>query len=147
MSAAETVVPTQAAPLTKANFLTDYRLAWESRHSSLAGRKEVFMGKAKFGIFGDGKEVPQLAMARAFQNGDFRAGYYRDQTFMVAIGQLTWQQYFAQLYANPDVEAEPSTGGRAMNGHFGTRMLDEDGNLTNLVETKNSSADISPTGG
>ena len=88
MSAAETAVPALAAPLTKADFLTDYRLAWESRHASLAGRKEVFMGKAKFGIFGDGKEVPQLAMARAFQDGDFRAGYYRDQTFMAAIGQL-----------------------------------------------------------
>ena len=145
MSAAETVVPTQAAPLTKADFLTDYRLGWESRHASLAGRKEVFMGKAKFGIFGDGKEVPQLAMARAFRNGDFRAGYYRDQTFMVAIGQVTWEQYFAQLYANPDVEAEPATAGRAMNGHFATRMLDEDGNLRDLAHTKNSSADISPT--
>ena len=145
MSAAETVVPTQAVPLTKVDFLTDYRLAWESRHASLAGRKEVFMGKAKFGIFGDGKEVPQLAMARVFQNGDFRAGYYRDQTFMAAIGQLTWEQYFAQLYANPDVEAEPATAGRAMNGHFATRMLDEDGNLTDLAHTKNSSADISPT--
>ena len=147
MSAAETAVPTQVAPLTKADFLTDYRLAWESRHASLAGRKEVFMGKAKFGIFGDGKEVPQLAMARAFQNGDFRAGYYRDQTFMVAIGQLNWEQYFAQLYANPDVEAEPATAGRAMNGHFATRMLDEDGNLRDLAHTKNSSADISPTAG
>ncbi|MGY3090274.1 pyruvate/2-oxoglutarate/acetoin dehydrogenase E1 component/TPP-dependent pyruvate/acetoin dehydrogenase alpha subunit [Hymenobacter sp. UYAg731] len=147
MSAAETAVPTLAAPLTKADFLTDYRLAWESRHASLAGRKEVFMGKAKFGIFGDGKEVPQLAMARAFQDGDFRAGYYRDQTFMAAIGQLTWEQYFAQLYANPDVEAEPATAGRAMNGHFATRMLDDDGNLTDLAHTKNSSADISPTAG
>jgi pyruvate/2-oxoglutarate/acetoin dehydrogenase E1 component/TPP-dependent pyruvate/acetoin dehydrogenase alpha subunit len=147
MSSAETALPALATSLTKADFLTDYRLAWESRHASLAGRKEVFMGKAKFGIFGDGKEVPQLAMARAFQNGDFRAGYYRDQTFMVAIGQLTWQQYFAQLYANPDVEAEPATAGRAMNGHFGTRMLDEDGHLRDLTQTKNSSADISPTGG
>ncbi|GAC1368441.1 MAG: alpha-ketoacid dehydrogenase subunit alpha/beta [Hymenobacter sp.] len=89
--------------------------------------------------------MPQLAMARAFQNGDFRAGYYRDQTFMAAIGQLTWEQYFSQLYANPDVEAEPATAGRAMNGHFATRMLDEDGNLTDLTQTKNSSADVSPT--
>ena len=147
MSAAETFVPALAAPLTQADFLTDYRLAWESRHASLAGRKEVFMGKAKFGIFGDGKEVPQLAMARAFREGDFRAGYYRDQTFMAAIGQLSWEQYFAQLYANPDVEAEPATAGRAMNGHFATRMLDEDGNLRDLAHTKNSSADISPTAG
>ena len=145
MATAETALPALTTPLTKADFLTDYRLAWESRHASLAGRKEVFMGKAKFGIFGDGKEVPQLAMARAFQNGDFRAGYYRDQTFMAAIGQLTWEQYFAQLYANPDVEAEPATAGRAMNGHFATRMLDEDGNLTDLTLTKNSSADVSPT--
>ncbi|HEX8658297.1 MAG TPA: thiamine pyrophosphate-dependent enzyme [Hymenobacter sp.] len=146
MPTAETALPALSTPLSKADFLHDYRLAWESRHASLAGRKEVFMGKAKFGIFGDGKEVPQLAMARAFQNGDFRAGYYRDQTFMVAIGQLTWQQYFAQLYANPDVEAEPATAGRAMNGHFATRMLDEDGRLTDLTRTKNSSADVSPTG-
>ena len=145
MPTAETVVPALTTPLTKADFLTDYRLAWESRHASLAGRKEVFMGKAKFGIFGDGKEVPQLAMARVFQNGDFRAGYYRDQTFMAAIGLLTWEQYFAQLYANPDVEAEPATAGRAMNGHFATRMLDEDGNLTALAHSKNSSSDISPT--
>jgi len=145
MLTAETALPALTAPLTKDDLLHDYRLAWESRHASLAGRKEVFMGKAKFGIFGDGKEVPQLAMARVFENGDFRAGYYRDQTFMVAIGQLTWEQYFAQLYANPDVEAEPATAGRAMNGHFATRMLDEDGRLTDLTQTKNSSADISPT--
>ena len=145
MPTAETAVPALTTPLTKADFLTDYRLAWESRHASLAGRKEVFMGKAKFGIFGDGKEVPQLAMARVFQNGDFRAGYYRDQTFMAAIGLITWEQYFAQLYANPDVEAEPATAGRAMNGHFATRMLDEDGNLTALAHSKNSSSDISPT--
>ncbi|MBX0332919.1 transketolase [Pontibacter sp. HSC-14F20] len=125
--------------------LNDYRIAWESRHASLAGRKEVFMGKAKFGIFGDGKEVAQLAMAKFFQNGDFRSGYYRDQTFMFAIGELTLQQYFAQLYAHTDVEAEPSTAGRAMNGHFGTRLLDEEGNWKNLMEQKNSSSDISPT--
>lgn len=103
------------------------------------------MGKAKFGIFGDGKEVAQLAMAKFFQNGDFRSGYYRDQTFMFAIGELTLQQYFAQLYAHTDVEAEPSTAGRAMNGHFGTRLLDEEGNWKNLMEQKNSSSDISPT--
>ncbi len=133
--------------LTKTELLTDYRLGWESRHASLAGRKEVFMGKAKFGIFGDGKELPQLAMARAFRAGDFRAGYYRDQTFMMAIGELTWPQYFAQLYAHADAEAEPSTGGRAMNGHFGTRLLDEDGQFVAQTSRKNSTADISPTGG
>ncbi len=133
--------------LTKADILTDYRLGWESRHASLAGRREVFMGKAKFGIFGDGKELPQLAMARAFRAGDFRAGYYRDQTFMVAIGELTWEQYFAQLYATPDPEADPATAGRCMNGHFATRLLDEDGKFKNQSQVKNSSADISPTAG
>ncbi|WP_299708276.1 thiamine pyrophosphate-dependent enzyme [uncultured Pontibacter sp.] len=131
--------------LSVQEILNDYRIGWESRHASLAGRKEVFMGKAKFGIFGDGKEVAQLAMAKFFQNGDFRSGYYRDQTFMFAIGELTLQQYFAQLYAHTDVEAEPSTAGRAMNGHFGTRLLDEEGNWKNLMEQKNSSSDISPT--
>ncbi|GAA3996146.1 alpha-ketoacid dehydrogenase subunit alpha/beta [Hymenobacter fastidiosus] len=144
MPTAEPLVAATAA-LSKEDLLRDYRLGWESRHASLAGRKEVFMGKAKFGIFGDGKELPQLAMARAFQPGDFRSGYYRDQTFMLAAGELTWQQYFAQLYAHPDVEAEPATAGRAMNGHFATRLLDEDGNFKNLAELKNSSADVSPT--
>ena len=133
--------------LTKADILNDYRLAWESRHASLAGRREVFMGKAKFGIFGDGKELPQLAMARAFKAGDHRAGYYRDQTFMVAIGELTWEQYFAQLYATPDAEADPATAGRCMNGHFATRLLDEDGQFKPQTTSKNSSADISPTAG
>ncbi|GAA4380268.1 alpha-ketoacid dehydrogenase subunit alpha/beta [Hymenobacter koreensis] len=148
MSTAESAVALQAAAmLSKEELLRDYRLGWESRQASLTGRKEVFMGKAKFGIFGDGKELPQLAMARAFQAGDFRSGYYRDQTFMLAIGELTLQQYFAQLYAHPDVEAEPATAGRAMNGHFATRSLDEDGNFRNLADLKNSSADISPTGG
>ncbi len=148
MSPAETAADllAPAAILRKEELLRDYRLGWESRHASLAGRKEVFMGKAKFGIFGDGKEVPQLAMARAFRPGDWRSGYYRDQTFMLAIEELTLQQYFAQLYAHPDVEAEPSTAGRAMNGHFGTRLLDEDGQFKNLAQRKNSSADISPTG-
>ena len=136
-----------ATTLSKDDLLHDYRLGWESRHASLAGRKEVFMGKAKFGIFGDGKELPQLAMARAFRPGDWRSGYYRDQTFMLAAGELTLQQYFAQLYAHPDAEAEPATAGRAMNGHFATRILDEDGQFKNLAQSKNSSADISPTAG
>lgn len=127
--------------------LADYRLACESREASLLGRKEVFMGKAKFGIFGDGKEVAQLAMAKVFRQGDFRAGYYRDQTFMLAIGELTLQQYFAQLYAHTDVEADPASAGRLMNGHFATRMLDEKGELKKLSQLKNSSADISPTAG
>ncbi|MFD2245223.1 alpha-ketoacid dehydrogenase subunit alpha/beta [Pontibacter ruber] len=133
--------------LSTQEILNDYRIAWESRQASLAGRKEVFMGKAKFGIFGDGKEVAQLAMAKFFQPGDFRSGYYRDQTFMFAIGELTLQQYFAQLYAHTDVEAEPATAGRAMNGHFGTRLLDEEGKWKELSKLKNSSADISPTAG
>ncbi|MBW3129965.1 transketolase, partial [Hymenobacter profundi] len=136
-----------ATALRREDLLHDYRLGWESRHASLAGRKEVFMGKAKFGIFGDGKELPQLAMARAFRPGDWRAGYYRDQTFMLAIGELTLQQYFAQLYANPDAEADPASAGRSMGGHFGTRLLDEDGQFQNLATSKNSSADISPTAG
>lgn len=127
--------------------LADYRLAVESREASIIGRKEVFMGKAKFGIFGDGKEVAQIAMAKVFRKGDFRSGYYRDQTFMFAIGELTVQQYFAQLYAHTDPEADPASAGRLMNGHYATRMLDEHGRLKNLSELKNSSADISPTAG
>lgn len=127
--------------------LSDYFLAVESREASVIGRKEVFMGKAKFGIFGDGKEVPQIAMAKVFRKGDFRAGYYRDQTFMFAIGGLTVQQYFAQLYAHTDVEADPASAGRLMNGHYATRMVDENGNWKDLTQEKNSSADISPTAG
>ena len=127
--------------------LTDYKLACESREASLLGRKEVFMGKAKFGIFGDGKELAQLAMAKVFRQGDHRAGYYRDQTFMLAIGELTLQQYFAQLYAHPDVDADPASAGRLMNGHFATRMIDEKGAFKNLAKLKNSSSDISPTAG
>jgi 2-oxoisovalerate dehydrogenase E1 component len=130
-----------------ADLLADYKLACESREASLFGRKEVFMGKAKFGIFGDGKELAQLAMAKVFRPGDHRAGYYRDQTFMLAIGGLTLQQYFAQLYAHPDVEADPASAGRLMNGHFATRMIDEHGAFKNLAKLKNSSSDISPTAG
>jgi pyruvate/2-oxoglutarate/acetoin dehydrogenase E1 component/TPP-dependent pyruvate/acetoin dehydrogenase alpha subunit len=127
--------------------LADYRSACESREASLLGRKEVFMGKAKFGIFGDGKELAQLAMAKVFRAGDHRAGYYRDQTFMLAIEELTLQQYFAQLYAHTDVEADPASAGRLMNGHFATRMLDEKGAFKKLAKLKNSSSDISPTAG
>ena len=127
--------------------LADYRLGCASREASLIGRKEVFMGKAKFGIFGDGKELAQLAMAKVFRAGDFRSGYYRDQTFMFAIGELTFEQYFAQLYAHTSVEADPASAGRLMNGHFATRMLDEQGHLKELSRLKNSSADISPTAG
>ncbi len=131
----------------KQMLLDDYFLACLSREASLLGRKEVLTGKAKFGIFGDGKELAQIAMAKQFQNGDWRSGYYRDQTFMMAIGQLTVQQYFAALYAHTDTEKEPSSGGRQMGGHFSTRVLDSNGNWKNVMEMKNSSSDISPTGG
>jgi pyruvate/2-oxoglutarate/acetoin dehydrogenase E1 component/TPP-dependent pyruvate/acetoin dehydrogenase alpha subunit len=127
--------------------LNDYKIAITSRECSLLGRREVLTGKAKFGIFGDGKEVPQLAMAKAFQNGDFRSGYYRDQTFMMAIGQLTIQQFFAGLYGHTDLEHDPMSGGRQMGGHFATHSLDEKGNWNDLTKQKNSSADISPTAG
>ncbi|MEJ6736707.1 MAG: thiamine pyrophosphate-dependent enzyme [Flavobacteriales bacterium] len=131
----------------KASVLDDYRLVYMSRETSYLGRREVLTGKAKFGIFGDGKELPQLALAKQFKDGDFRAGYYRDQTLMMAIDQLTVQQFFAQLYAHTDVEAEPSSAGRSMNGHFGTRSLNEDGSWKDLTKMKNSSSDISPTAG
>ncbi|MHA7128372.1 alpha-ketoacid dehydrogenase subunit alpha/beta [Algoriphagus namhaensis] len=131
--------------LSKEEILKDFRIALVSRHASLMGRKEVFMGKAKFGIFGDGKELAQIAMARAFQLGDFRAGYYRDQTFMMALGELSVQEYFAQLYAHTDVNEEPASAGRLMNGHFATRSLNEDGSWKDLTKMYNSAADISPT--
>ncbi len=131
----------------KSEILNDYRLACMSREASLLGRKEVLTGKAKFGIFGDGKEVAQIAMSKVFQEGDFRSGYYRDQTFMFASGMSNVQSFFAQLYANPDVIEEPSSAGRQMNGHYGTRFLDENGNWKNLKNSKNSSSDISPTAG
>lgn len=127
--------------------LEDFRLVCISREASLLGRKEVLTGKAKFGIFGDGKELAQIAMAKQFRNGDWRSGYYRDQTFMMAIGELTVQQYFAALYAHTDTHYEPSSGGRQMGGHYATRFLNPDGTWKNLAESKNSSADISPTGG
>lgn len=130
----------------KEEVLSDYRLACESREASLMGRKEVLTGKAKFGIFGDGKEIAQIAMAKAFKKGDFRSGYYRDQTFMMAIGDLTVKQFFAQLYADTDIEREPASAGRQMNGHFATRSLDENGEWKDLTQMNNSSADVSPTG-
>lgn len=126
--------------------LRDYRLAYRSRQASLLGRREVLMGKATFGIFGDGKEVAQIALAKAFRHGDFRSGYYRDQTLMFALGLSDVQKFFAQLYAHTDVDAEPASVGRSMNGHFGTRTLNPDGSWKNLSELYNSSADVSPTG-
>ncbi len=125
----------------------DFKIANESRQASLLGRKEVLTGKAKFGIFGDGKELAQIAMAKVFRDGDFRSGYYRDQTFMFATGMSNVKEFFAQLYAMPDVQAEPCSAGRSMNGHFGTRSLNEDGSWKELTAMKNSSADISPTAG
>ncbi|WP_406843969.1 thiamine pyrophosphate-dependent enzyme [Flavobacterium soyae] len=131
----------------KTEVLNDYRIAVTSRECSLLGRKEVLTGKAKFGIFGDGKEVPQLAMAKAFKNGDFRSGYYRDQTFMMAIGELTSKQFFAGLYGHTDLEHDPMSAGRQMGGHFVTHSLNEDGSWKDLTKQKNSSSDISPTAG
>lgn len=131
----------------KQEIINDYKIALISRECSLLGRKEVLTGKAKFGIFGDGKEIPQLAMAKAFKNGDFRSGYYRDQTFMMAIGQLNIEQFFAGLYGHTDLNFDPMSGGRQMGGHFATHSLDEKGNWKNLTLQKNSSADISPTAG
>ncbi len=131
----------------KTEVLNDYKIAITSRECSLLGRREVLTGKAKFGIFGDGKEVPQLAMAKFFKNGDFRSGYYRDQTFMMAIGELTIEQFFAGLYGNTNIEQEPMSAGRQMGGHFVTHSLNEDGSWKNLTKQKNSSADISPTAG
>ena len=131
----------------KEEVLRDYELCVTSREASLIGRKEVLGGKAKFGIFGDGKELAQVCMAKQFRNGDWRSGYYRDMTFMFAIGELTVQQWFAQLYAHADVKADPSSAGRSMNGHFATRSLDDNGEWKDLMAQPNSSADISPTGG
>ena len=129
----------------KKEILDDYKIAVISRECSLLGRREVLTGKAKFGIFGDGKEVPQLAFAKAFKNGDWRSGYYRDQTFMMAIDKLTPKQFFSGLYAHTNIVAEPFSAGRQMGGHFSTHSLNEDGTFKNLMKQKNVSADISPT--
>jgi len=141
----EELNPTLTFEDFKTEVINDYKIAITSRECSLQGRKEVLTGKAKFGIFGDGKEVPQLAMAKFFKDGDFRSGYYRDQTFMMAIGKLTIQQFFAGLYGHTDIKQEPMSAGRQMGGHFVTHSLNEDGSWKNLTKQKNSSADISPT--
>ncbi len=130
----------------KEEIIQDYRLAFRSRQASLIGHREVMTGKAKFGIFGDGKELPQVAMAHEFKPGDFRAGYYRDQTITFATGVVSIQEMFAQLYANPDVNADPSSGGRMMDAHFASRNLNPDGSWKDLTAQPNSSGDISPTG-
>jgi 2-oxoisovalerate dehydrogenase E1 component len=132
-------------PLTKEQLIQDYRLAYRSRQASIIGRREVLTGKAKFGIFGDGKELTQLAIARHFQNGDWRSGYYRDQTWMLAMEVLTLEQFFAQLYAHADPTFDPNSGGRNMNGHFCTPLLDENGDWLRQTDQKNSSADLAPT--
>ena len=133
--------------MKKEDVLEDYGIAVLSRECSLMGKKEVLTGKAKFGIFGDGKEVPQVAMARAFQYGDFRSGYYRDQTLMMALGVHTVENFFAGLYAHADIKADPTSAGRQMGGHFATHSLDEEGNWKDLLKQKNSSSDISCTAG
>jgi pyruvate/2-oxoglutarate/acetoin dehydrogenase E1 component/TPP-dependent pyruvate/acetoin dehydrogenase alpha subunit len=146
-----TTNPIDASELSFDDFKTivinDYKIAYESRQASLLGRKEVLTGKAKFGIFGDGKELPQIAMAKAFKKGDWRSGYYRDQTFAFATGICTLKEFFAQLYANPSIEADPASAGRQMNCHFATRSINEDGSWKDLTEIKNCSSDIAPTGG
>ncbi|MGZ3778462.1 MAG: thiamine pyrophosphate-dependent dehydrogenase E1 component subunit alpha, partial [Mucilaginibacter sp.] len=127
--------------------INDYRIGYESRQASLLGRREVLTGKAKFGIFGDGKEVAQLAMAKAFRAGDWRAGYYRDQTFMFATGMSNLKEFFAQLYAHPDIEKDPASAGRQMNCHYATRYVHADGTWANQSESMNCSSDISTTSG
>lgn len=136
---------TDTIPLSNKQLIADYRLAYRSRQAAIIGRREVLTGKAKFGIFGDGKELPQLAMAHFFRKGDWRSGYYRDQTWMMAMGHLTLENFFAQLYAHADPDFERMTGGRNMNGHFATPLIDKEGNWLPQVEMKNSSADLAPT--
>ena len=131
---------------TRESIVRDYRVAFQSRQASLLARREVLTGKAKFGIFGDGKEVAQVALARAFEPGDFRAGYYRDQTLMLALGQLSIEEFFAQVYADADVEREPASAGRQMNAHFASRLLDEGGEWRDQTRGVNCAADLSPTG-
>jgi 2-oxoisovalerate dehydrogenase E1 component len=143
VSTPETQTRTQ---FTRESIIDDYRVAVRSRQASLIGRREVLTGKAKFGIFGDGKEVAQLAWARAFRRGDWRSGYYRDQTFMLALGAATLDEFFAQLYADADVAHDPWSGGRSMNAHFASRLLNPDGTWRNQTDAYNISADMSPTG-
>lgn len=137
----------QEIQLTKEEVLNDYKLAHISRNVSLIGRREVLTGKAKFGIFGDGKEIPQLAMARQFKNGDWRSGYYRDQTFMFATGMSSPFEFFAQLYGDTNLENNPSNGGRSFNNHWGTRIIDQNGEWIDQTKSKNTAADLSPTAG
>jgi pyruvate/2-oxoglutarate/acetoin dehydrogenase E1 component/TPP-dependent pyruvate/acetoin dehydrogenase alpha subunit len=141
------LITTSEVVLTREEVLNDYRIACESREASYLGRKDVFMGRAKFGIFGDGKELAQLAMAKVFRKGDFRSGYYRDQTFVSAIGEITWQQFFAQLYAHTDLAHDPFTGGRSMNAHYGNRWVNDKGEWLNQTDMYNQVCDVSSTAG
>src|SRR5512136_2952656 len=138
-------VPHKDLIFNKSTIIDDYGVAHRSRMASIIARQEVFAGKAKFGIFGDGKEVAQVALAHAFRKGDFRSGYYRDQTLMFALGILALEQFFAQLYGHAELDAEPAFGGRAMTGHFATRLLNRDGSWRSQLESYNSAADLSPT--
>ena len=133
--------------LSKKEILDDFKLACESRAVSLLGRKDVFMGRAKFGIFGDGKELAQIALSKVFRKGDFRSGYYRDQTLVAATEGLTWQQFFAQLYAHADPQHDVFSGGRSMNSHYGNHWVDEKGNWLNQTEMYNGVVDVSSTAG
>ncbi len=143
MSKSKHVVP---LPLPPEEIIKDYRIAYQSRQASLIGRREVLSGKAKFGIFGDGKELANIAIARAFRKGDWRSGYYRDQTWMFALGATSIQEFFAQLYADADVNHDPASAGRMMNAHFGSRYLNPDGSWRNQTEMYNIASDVSPTG-
>src|SRR5450830_392436 len=132
-------------PLPTDEIIADYSLAYRSRQVSIVGRREVLSGKAKFGIFGDGKELPQIAIARAFRKGDWRSGYYRDQTWVHALGVLRFRDFFAQLYAHADLEADPATAGRSMVGHFASRFINPDGTWKDQTKMYNIAADVSPT--
>ena len=134
-----------ALPLDKEEIIKDYRLAYQSRQASLIGRREVLSGKAKFGIFGDGKEIAQLAIARAFKKGDWRSGYYRDQTWMFMLGVMSIQEFFAQLYSHADVTYDPASAGRQMNAHFASRNLYPNGTWRAQTKMYNTASDISPT--
>ncbi|MCA1745374.1 MAG: hypothetical protein LC643_06695, partial [Bacteroidales bacterium] len=131
----------------KKEVLNDYKIGQLSRQMSIIGRKEVLTGKAKFGIFGDGKELAQIAMAKQFMKGDWRSGYYRDQTFLLATGMTTPAKFFALLYGETRTELNPDNGGRSFNNHFATRLIDEEGNWKKQTDSKNTAADISPTAG
>ena len=147
MAVAKTTKKKTFTKAQKEEILNDYRLGQESRQASILGRREALTGKAKFGIMGDGKELAQIAMAKTFRDGDWRSGYYRDQTFMLAAGMTTLEEMFAQLYGDTDLQANPSNGGRMMNNHYASRSLDEKGNWKDLTKQKNTSADMSPTAG